>query len=125
MYISTDYHTNVSDSDSQVAGITGGLPLPTLPEMALQLLVFFLVEDYGNYWLHRYMHQGWLYANIHYKHHEFSTCMSVASSYAHWAEVLVLGIPSFAGPAIVQCHVITLWAWILLRQWEAIDTHSG
>eukprot|EP00271_Cylindrocystis_brebissonii_P003007 TRINITY_DN13757_c0_g1_i1.p1 TRINITY_DN13757_c0_g1~~TRINITY_DN13757_c0_g1_i1.p1 ORF type:complete len:285 (+),score=46.13 TRINITY_DN13757_c0_g1_i1:76-930(+) len=103
-----------------------GLPLPSLGELVLSLLVCFMVEDYGNYWLHRWMHaDGWLYDHIHFKHHEYSTPMSVASTYAHWAEVLLLGIPSFVGPAILQCHVVTLWAWILLRQWEAMDTHSG
>lgn len=93
--------------------------------MALQLLVFFVVEDYFNYWIHRLFHSPWLYEKIHYMHHEFTTPVALSSTYAHWLEVLVLGIPSFMGPAIVRCHVVTLWAWILLRQWEAIETHSG
>lgn len=109
----------------KLAGITASLPLPSLPLILLQLLVFFLIEDYGNYWLHRSMHYGWLYDNIHYKHHEYSTPMGVAASYAHWMEILVLGIPSFVGPAIVQCHVVTMWLWIVARTLEAIETHSG
>eukprot|EP00897_Mesotaenium_endlicherianum_P003125 jgi/Mesen1/2840/ME000174S02092 len=109
----------------KIAGITGHLPLPPLRHMALQLAVFFLVEDYGNYWVHRALHSPWGFARIHYKHHEYSTPCSFSATYAHWAEVLLLGVPSFVGPAIVRCHVVTLWAWILLRQWEAIETHSG
>eukprot|EP00850_Spirogloea_muscicola_P011717 SM000073S21493 [mRNA] locus=s73:616783:617887:- [translate_table: standard] len=93
--------------------------------MLLQLATFFIVEDYGNYWIHRWLHTDWAYKHIHWKHHVYTAPMAVAASYAHWAEVLLLGIPSFVGPAIVQCHVVTLWAWILLRQLEAIETHSG
>jgi 4,4-dimethyl-9beta,19-cyclopropylsterol-4alpha-methyl oxidase len=93
--------------------------------MAIQLATFFIIEDYGNYWLHRWLHTEWAYRKIHWKHHEFTTPMSFAASYAHPLEILILGIPSFVGPAIVRCHVITLWAWIVLRQWEAVETHSG
>ncbi|KAL0373085.1 UNVERIFIED_CONTAM: Methylsterol monooxygenase 1-1 [Sesamum calycinum] len=48
-----------------------------------------------------------------------------AAPYAHWAEILILGIPSFLGPAMVPGHMITFWSWIALRQIEAIETHSG
>lgn len=34
-----------------MVGIHTGLPLPSLGEMAAQLLVYFLVEDYLNYWI--------------------------------------------------------------------------
>lgn len=109
----------------KVAGITASLPLPSLSSASLQIFVFFLLEDYGNYWLHRLFHHPFLYKHIHYKHHEHEAPMGAAATYAHWVEVLVLGVPTFVGPAIVQCHVVTLWAWILLRQLEAIETHSG
>ncbi|KAG6512191.1 very-long-chain aldehyde decarbonylase GL1-10-like [Zingiber officinale] len=106
-------------------GIRTGLPLPSLWEVALQLLVYFVVEDYGNYWIHRLMHCKWGYEKIHRVHHEFTAPIGFAAPYAHWAEVLLLGIPSFAGPAMVPCHMITFWLWIALRQLEAIETHSG
>ncbi|GBG66260.1 hypothetical protein CBR_g57861 [Chara braunii] len=109
----------------KVSGITGALPLPSLTTVVLQLAVFFIIEDFGNYWIHRWFHNGWAYKYFHYKHHEFTTPMSFAASYAHPVEVLVLGIPTLAGPAIVKCHVLTLWLWINLRNWEALETHSG
>ncbi len=40
-------------------------------------------------------------------------------------EILLLGIPSFVGPALVGAHLVTLWLWIPLRTLEALDTHSG
>ncbi|RRT40130.1 hypothetical protein GW17_00057780 [Ensete ventricosum] len=106
-------------------GIRTGLPLPSLWEVAAQLAVYFLVEDYGNYWIHRLMHGKWGYEKIHHVHHEFTAPIGFAAPYAHWAEVLLLGIPSFVGPAIAPCHMITFWLWIALRQLEAIETHSG
>ncbi|KAI4364868.1 hypothetical protein MLD38_020903 [Melastoma candidum] len=106
-------------------GIRTGLPLPSGWEILMQLAVYFLVEDYTNYWIHRFLHCKWGYEKIHSVHHEFTAPISFAAPYAHWAEVLILGIPSFLGPAIVPGHIITFWLWIALRQIEAIETHSG
>lgn len=84
-----------------------------------------MVEDYTNYWMHRFLHGKWGYEKIHRVHHEYTAPIGFAAPYAHWAEVLILGIPSFLGPAMVPGHMITFWLWIALRQIEAIDTHSG
>lgn len=109
----------------QVIGIRTSLPLPSAWEIVAQITVYFLLEDYGNYWIHRWLHSEWGYNNIHYMHHEYTAPISLAAPYAHWAEILLLGLPSFVGPALVPCHMVTLWLWIVLRQVEAIDTHSG
>ncbi|XP_026411362.1 methylsterol monooxygenase 1-1-like isoform X1 [Papaver somniferum] len=109
----------------QMVGIRTGLPLPSGWEMVMQLLVYFLVEDYTNYWLHRWLHCKWGYDKIHSVHHEYEAPIGFAAPYAHWAEILILGIPTFLGPAMVPGHMITFWSWIILRQMEAIETHSG
>ncbi|KAJ7524036.1 hypothetical protein O6H91_18G074100 [Diphasiastrum complanatum] len=109
----------------KMLGFRSNLPLPSLGEIVLQLLVYFLIEDYGNYWLHRWLHSDWAYNNIHYVHHKFMAPMSFAAPYAHWSEVLILGIPSFVGPALVPGHMITFWLWIIFRNMEALETHSG
>ncbi|XWS46000.1 hypothetical protein CRYUN_Cryun14cG0027400 [Craigia yunnanensis] len=106
-------------------GIRTSLPLPSKWEVISQLVVYFLIEDYTNYWIHRLLHSRWAYENIHYMHHEYNAPFGFAAPYAHWAEILILGIPTFLGPAMVPCHMITLWLWTFLRQAEAIDTHSG
>ncbi|KAK7251197.1 hypothetical protein RIF29_34179 [Crotalaria pallida] len=115
----------VSYPSIQMIGIKTGLPLPSLWEISAQLLVYFLIEDYTNYWIHRLLHNKWGYEKIHRVHHEYPAPIGYAAPYAHWAEILILGIPSFLGPAIVPGHMITFWLWIALRQIEAIDTHSG
>ncbi|XP_073101894.1 very-long-chain aldehyde decarbonylase GL1-10-like isoform X1 [Elaeis guineensis] len=106
-------------------GIRTGLPLPTGWEVAAQLVVYFVVEDYFNYWIHRWLHGEWGYENIHRVHHEFTAPIGFAAPYAHWAEVLILGFPAFLGPAIVPGHIVTFWLWMVLRHVEAIETHCG
>jgi 4,4-dimethyl-9beta,19-cyclopropylsterol-4alpha-methyl oxidase len=109
----------------KLVGIRTSLPLPSLWEIFAQLAVYFMVEDYGNYWIHRWLHCKWGYEKIHHVHHEFTAPMGFAAPYAHWSEVLILGIPTFLGPAIAPGHMITFWLWVVLRQVEAIETHSG
>uniref|UniRef100_A0ACD5UFT7 Uncharacterized protein n=1 Tax=Avena sativa TaxID=4498 RepID=A0ACD5UFT7_AVESA len=109
----------------KMVGIRTGLPLPTLGEAAAQMAVYLLIEDYLGYWIHRLLHTKWGYEKIHRVHHEFSAPVSYAAPYAHWVEVLILGVPSFTGPAIVPCHITVLWLWFVVRQIEAIDIHSG
>ncbi|XP_021753992.1 methylsterol monooxygenase 1-1-like [Chenopodium quinoa] len=115
----------VSYPSVQLIGIRTGLPLPSGWEMLIQLAVYFIVEDYTNYWVHRFLHCKWGYEKIHKVHHEYTAPIGFAAPYAHWAEILILGIPSFLGPAMVPGHMITFWSWIALRQIEAIETHSG
>ncbi|KAJ6703699.1 STEROL DESATURASE [Salix viminalis] len=115
----------VSYPSVKMIGIRTNLPLPSGWEVFLQLLVYFMVEDFTNYWIHRFLHGKWGYEKIHKVHHEYTAPIGFAAPYAHWAEVLILGIPSFLGPAMVPGHMITFWLWIALRQIEAIETHSG
>ncbi|KAI4315313.1 hypothetical protein L6164_028137 [Bauhinia variegata] len=115
----------VSYPSIKIIGIRSGLPLPSGWEILSQLAVYFMIEDYTNYWIHRFLHGKWGYEMIHRVHHEYTAPIGFAAPYAHWAEVLILGIPSFLGPAIVPGHMITFWLWIALRQIEALDTHSG
>ncbi|XP_062217092.1 very-long-chain aldehyde decarbonylase GL1-10-like [Phragmites australis] len=109
----------------KMVGIRTGLPLPSAGEMAAQLAAYFLVEDYLNYWIHRLLHTEWAYDKIHRVHHEYTAPIGFAAPYSHWAEVLILGVPAFAGPAIVPCHMTTFWLWFVIRHIEAIDTHGG
>lgn len=109
----------------KMIGIRTSLPLPSIWEIVAQLGVYFIIEDYFNYWIHRFLHCKWGYEKIHKVHHEYTAPIGFAAPYAHWAEILILGIPSFLGPAFIPGHMITFWLWIALRQIEAIETHSG
>ncbi|KAJ6879202.1 methylsterol monooxygenase 1-1-like [Populus alba x Populus x berolinensis] len=109
----------------KLIGIRTSLSLPSGGEMFWQFLVYFLIEDYTAYWVHRLLHSNWGYEKIHHVHHEYSAPMGFAAPYAHWSEILILGMPAFLGPAVVPGHITTYWLWFVLRQMEAIEIHSG
>ncbi|KAL6864844.1 hypothetical protein ACP4OV_015995 [Aristida adscensionis] len=110
---------------AKMAGIRMGLPLPSLGEVMGQLVVYSLLEDYLSYWIHRLLHTKWGYSNIHRVHHELTSPTGYATSYGHWSEIIIFTIPTFAGPAIVPCHVTTYCLWFSVRLLEAIETHCG
>lgn len=98
--------------------------------MAWQVLLFMVMEDTFHYFAHRLLHYGPFYRNIHKIHHQFSAPFGLAAEYAHPAEVLILGIGTIGSP-ILYCaitrnlHLITVYIWIILRLFQAIDAHSG
>lgn len=106
-------------------GITRDGPLPTWHIILLQVSFFFVVEDYLNYWLHRWLHTPWLYRHVHSVHHMYDAPFSIVAANAHPAEVVILAIPTFVGPLILSPHLYTLMLWQLFRNFEAIDIHSG
>lgn len=109
----------------QVAGIRTGLPLPPAWEVAAQLLMYMLMEDYLGYWFHRIQHTKWFYNNVHYVHHEFKAPMGFVAAYAHWSESLIVGFASFVGMVIVPCHMTTCWLWFAIRGVVGVEIHCG
>ncbi|KAL6615111.1 hypothetical protein ACP70R_037381 [Stipagrostis hirtigluma subsp. patula] len=109
----------------KVMEIRMGLPLPSAGEIVAQLVVYSVVEDYLNYWIHRLLHTKWGHDKIHRVHHEFTAPVGYAMSYSHWAENIILAIPALAGPTIVPCHIIVHWLWFSIRLILGIDTHNG
>mmetsp|Transcript_702 Transcript_702/g.2332 ORF Transcript_702/g.2332 Transcript_702/m.2332 type:complete len:281 (+) Transcript_702:75-917(+) len=105
--------------------IRGDAELPSWMEVVVSIAYFFVVEDFLNYWIHRWLHSPWMYKNVHYVHHEHTSPFALAASYAHPVEIILLGIPTFAGPMLISPHLFTLWVWLMMRQYEAIDIHSG
>ena len=111
-------------------GMETGVPFPPIFKMAYQIALFFVMEDAGHYWLHRALHWGPLYKNIHKIHHQYSAPFGLAAEYASPIEVMLLGIPTIGSP-ILWCaitgdlHILTIYVWITLRLFQAIDAHSG
>ena len=111
---------------------TDAVPFPTFPIMAAQIAIFFIVEDTWHYWMHRALHWGPLYRNIHKIHHQFSAPFGLAAEYASPIEVMILGLGTVGAP-ILYCavagpsglHIVTVYLWICLRLFQAIDAHSG
>lgn len=110
---------------------THSVPFPSISTMAYQIALFFVFEDFFHYWAHRALHKGQLYKKIHKLHHEFSAPFGLAAEYAHPLEILILGTGTIGGPFLWcvltegNLHILTMYIWIVLRLFQAVDAHSG
>ncbi|GAA5887660.1 hypothetical protein JCM6882_001487 [Rhodosporidiobolus microsporus] len=111
---------------------TWEVPFPSFfREMVPQLCLFFFLEDMWHYFVHRLMHHRRLYKYVHKVHHTYSAPFGLAAEYAHPIEVLILGLGTVGSP-LLWCylsggnmHLITMYTWICLRLFQAVDAHSG
>ncbi|KAA8549322.1 hypothetical protein F0562_001006 [Nyssa sinensis] len=106
-------------------GMRSSLPLPSWKVVSMQILFYFVLEDFVFYWGHRILHTKWLYKHVHSVHHEYATPFGLTSEYAHPAEILFLGFATIIGPAITGPHLVTLWLWMVLRVLETVEAHCG
>ena len=79
---------------------------------------------------HQLLHTPILYRHIHKLHHKYSAPFGLAAEYAHPLEVMILGTGTIVGPLLwcwlkPNLHIITVYIWITLRLFQAIDAHSG
>ena len=109
---------------------THEVPFPSWTKMLWQIALFFVFEDAFHYWAHRTMHFGPLYKHIHKLHHEYVAPFGLSAEYAHPLEVLVLGLGTIGGPFLLcaftkDLHILTVYIWVTLRLFQAVDAHSG
>ncbi|KAJ6507259.1 hypothetical protein C8R47DRAFT_1100654 [Mycena vitilis] len=109
---------------------TYDVPLPTFREWGPQVAFFFVFEDMFHYFAHQALHYGPLYKHIHKIHHKYSAPFGLAAEYAHPAEVAILGTGTIGGPLLWAAvtgdlHIYSMYIWITLRLFQAIDAHSG
>jgi 4-alpha-methyl-delta7-sterol-4alpha-methyl oxidase len=100
-------------------------PLPAWWVVAGQVIFFVYLDDFLYYWFHRGMHARWLYKHVHGWHHRIVTPWAITGHYMHPLEYVLTGTLTLAGPLLVGAHVVTLWVWFALRQWEAAEGHCG
>ncbi|KAJ7578028.1 C-4 methyl sterol oxidase [Mycena floridula] len=114
------------------------VPFPALKPALLQIAFFFWFEDMYHFFAHRALHYGVLYKYIHKLHHKYSAPFGLAAEFAHPAEVMILALGTILGPqlyaavsqrigfeSLPQLHIVTVYIWITLRLFQAIDAHSG
>ncbi|PCH02284.1 Fatty acid hydroxylase [Penicillium occitanis (nom. inval.)] len=115
---------------AQYFGLATSVPFPSLWTMAYQIAIFFVMEDTWHYFSHRAFHWGPLYKAVHKIHHQYSAPFGLAAEYASPIEVMCLGFGTVGCP-ILWCaftgdlHILTMYIWIVLRLFQAIDAHSG
>lgn len=103
---------------------------PTLRTFCMQMAAFFLMEDTWHYWFHRALHIGPLYKHIHKQHHRYAAPFGLTAEYAHPVEVAVTGLGTVGSPLLWayffgNMHLVTILIWVVLRLFQAIDSHSG
>ncbi|KAG9084785.1 C-4 sterol methyl oxidase [Ceratobasidium sp. 370] len=109
---------------------TWQVPMPSWETIAAQVALFFVFEDAFHYFAHQALHYGPLYKHIHKIHHKYSAPFGLAAEYAHPAEVLILGTGTIGGPLLFcwltqNLYIFTVYVWVTLRLFQAIDAHSG
>lgn len=118
--------------------ISVSVPFPDLKVMGSQIAGFFFLEDLWHYSFHRLFHYGWFYKNIHKQHHKYAAPFGFTAEYAHPAEVMSLGVGTVGFPILYaylakthaswnlpELHLFTITCWIVLRLFQAVDSHSG
>lgn len=106
------------------------VPFPSWSKIALHIFAFFVFEDFFHFLAHQMLHMPMLYKHIHKIHHKYSAPFGLAAEYAHPAEVAILGTGTIGGPLLwcwmtQDLHLFTIQLWIILRLFQAIDSHSG
>ncbi|TIC99526.1 Methylsterol monooxygenase [Colletotrichum higginsianum] len=105
----------------ELVGLNIQVPFPTWGAMAAQLGSFFVLEDAYHYWVHRFLHLGPMYRKVHCIHHTYAAPFGLAAEYANPWETLLLGAGTIGSPLViglfgVNVHLLTVIAWITLRQ---------
>ena len=101
-------------------------PLPAWWVIVLQLAFFVVLDDFLFYWMHRGLHESrWLFKKVHSTHHRIMTPWAITGNYMHPLEYVLTGTVMLIGPLLVGAHVVTLYIWIVMRQWEAAEGHAG
>ena len=108
----------------RLSGVHAG-PLPAWWVVVGQVVFFVYLDDFLYYWFHRAMHGRRLYKHVHLWHHRIVTPWAVTGHYMHPLEYVVTGSIALLGPLLLGAHVVVLWTWFALRQWEAAEGHCG
>lgn len=111
-------------------GISVEVPFPHWKTMCFEIALFFVLEDMWHYWAHRLFHYGVFYKYIHKQHHRYAAPFGLSAEYAHPLETMSLGFGTVGMPILYvlytgKLHLFTLCIWIVLRLFQAVDSHSG
>lgn len=100
--------------------------LPSLPRFVLEAIVFIVAEEFLFYYLHRVLHNPWIYKYIHKKHHTWQTPFGLTAVYCHPLEHFLCNmLPVAFGPYFMGAHLVTTTLWFTVASLNAVATHSG
>ena len=93
--------------------------------LTLQLVASLFIEDTWHYFMHRALHHPSVYGHVHKVHHTYAAPFSFAAEYAHPIETAILGVGFFIPLLLFFDHLSFFWLWLLVRQFETAEVHSG
>lgn len=108
----------------RLSGVHGG-PLPPIWLSAVQLVFFTFLDDALYYVMHRTLHRPQLFRLIHGQHHKVVTPFAATGHFMHPLEFVATAGLMLVGPLLLGVHLVTLYAWVVMRQWEAAEGHCG
>jgi 4-alpha-methyl-delta7-sterol-4alpha-methyl oxidase len=100
-------------------------PLPPWYVILIQVVFFIYLDDFLYYWMHRTLHHKRIYKKVHAVHHRIFVPWAVTAHYMHPLEFVMTGGLLLVGPLLLEAHIVTLWIWVIIRQWEAAEGHCG
>lgn len=102
---------------------------PTLFQWLWQTLFMILCVDFGVYWGHRLLHQGFLYTKIHSVHHAYYDVMAIHAVCAHMIELYLVMILLFLIPRLIYItvgiHPLVAYITTFLLTGHNLISHSG
>jgi sterol desaturase/sphingolipid hydroxylase (fatty acid hydroxylase superfamily) len=107
--------------------------LPSVLRIVMDNAFFFAWESATFFVVHRLLHTRWLYANVHYIHHQFLTPIALGATYAHPIEqIFGNAMPAVIGPLLFwiidsayRPHVISIYVYTLQGMHMTLSHHSG
>lgn len=99
--------------------------LPAWWVIALQLMLFLVVDDALFYFCHRALHTKFLYRHVHSWHHRVHAPFALLGSIMHPVEYLLISGMLVIVPLAVGMHVYVFWLCVVLRQWGNAELHAG
>jgi len=119
----------VSDPLLSMSGTSKTTPLPPWSRIFFQIAIFFIIEDFYFYWIHRFLHWNAIYQYIHKVHHDHAAPFGITAEYAHPIETICLGLGTVLGPILFSVlgslHHLTLQVWLFVRVLQTVEVHSG
>uniref|UniRef100_A0A914WPM9 Fatty acid hydroxylase domain-containing protein n=1 Tax=Plectus sambesii TaxID=2011161 RepID=A0A914WPM9_9BILA len=99
---------------------------PTMWEFCSQLLIFFLMFDFGYFVFHVVHHRvKFLYRWCHSVHHMYSSPFTAAAQHLHPFELFVVSLMVTCIPWLFPTHCLTYWAWFFIAQAVSYEVHTG